>query len=46
LESRRYGAFLRPALARGRHDQVKPQKIIAQRTDWRVLNELKKELKG
>ena len=23
-----------------------PQKIIAQRTDWRVLNELKKELKG
>ena len=23
-----------------------PQKIIAQGTDWRVLNELKKELKG
>jgi NitT/TauT family transport system substrate-binding protein len=23
-----------------------PQKIIAQNTDWRFLNELKKELKG
>jgi NitT/TauT family transport system substrate-binding protein len=23
-----------------------PQKIIAQGTDWRFLNELKKELKG
>jgi len=23
-----------------------PQKIIAQGTDWRLLNELKKELKG
>jgi len=23
-----------------------PQKLIAQSTDWRFLNELKKELKG
>jgi hypothetical protein len=23
-----------------------PQKIIAQGTDWRILNELKRELKG
>jgi NitT/TauT family transport system substrate-binding protein len=23
-----------------------PQKIIAQHTDWRFLNEIKKELKG
>jgi hypothetical protein len=23
-----------------------PQKLIAQGTDWRILNELKKELKG
>ena len=29
-----------------RDDQVEPQKIIAQGTDWRFLNELKKELKG
>jgi NitT/TauT family transport system substrate-binding protein len=26
--------------------QNSPQKIIAQGTDWRFLNELKKELKG
>ena len=31
--------------ARSRHDQVPPQRIIAQGTDWRFLNELKKELK-
>ena len=23
-----------------------PQKVVAQRTDWRFFNELKKELKG
>jgi NitT/TauT family transport system substrate-binding protein len=26
--------------------KLTPQKIIAQSTDWRFLNELKKELKG
>jgi NitT/TauT family transport system substrate-binding protein len=26
--------------------KLSPQKIIAQGTDWRFLNELKKELKG
>jgi NitT/TauT family transport system substrate-binding protein len=26
--------------------QSSPQKLIAQGTDWRFLNELKKELKG
>jgi NitT/TauT family transport system substrate-binding protein len=26
--------------------KASPQKIIAQGTDWRFLNELKKELKG
>ena len=26
--------------------KTSPQKIVAQGTDWRFLNELKKELKG
>jgi len=26
--------------------KASPQKILAQATDWRFLNELKKELKG
>jgi len=26
--------------------KASPQKILAQGTDWRFLNELKKELKG
>ena len=28
-----------------RHDQVDPDKIIAEGTDWRFLNEVKRELK-
>ena len=38
--------FLRAAHARCRHCEVSPQKIIAQGTDWRFLNELKRELKA
>lgn len=33
------------APARSRHDQVEPQRIIADGTDWRFLDELKRELK-
>ena len=36
---------LGPAPARGRDDQVDPQQIMAQGTDWRFLTALKKELK-
>ena len=46
VRSRGHGALLCAAPARGRHDQATPQKIIAQGTDWRFLNELKKELKA
>jgi len=35
-----------PPSPRGGDDQVSPQKIIAQGTDWRFITELKKELKG
>jgi NitT/TauT family transport system substrate-binding protein len=33
-------------LQEARMIKASPQKIIAQGTDWRFLNELKKELKG
>ena len=32
--------------ARGRDDQFEPEEIIADGTDWRFLNELKRELKA
>ncbi len=31
--------------ARSRFDKVSPQKLIADHTDWRFLNEVKRELK-
>jgi len=41
-----HGALPRPAPARGRMIKSTPQKIIAQGTDWRFWNELKRELKA
>jgi len=35
----------RPAASRDRMIKSSPQKILAQGTDWRFLNELRKELK-
>jgi hypothetical protein len=46
IRPRRHNAFLCAATTRGRLDQVEPQKIIADGTDWRFLNELKRELKA
>ena len=44
---RKTHSLLRAALARSRDDQVDARKkLIAQGTDWRFLNELKKELKA
>jgi len=38
--------FLRAPPAGSRDGKGSPQKLIAEGTDWRFLNELKKELKG
>ena len=46
VRSRGHDAVLCAAPARGRHDQVQPQQLIAEGTDWRFLNELKRELKA
>jgi NitT/TauT family transport system substrate-binding protein len=43
--SRGHFEALRAALERTGHDQMSPQKIIADGTHWRFLNELKRELK-
>src|SRR5262245_51457676 len=40
-----HDALLRPASARAWDTQIRPNKIIAD-TDWRFLNELKRELKA
>ena len=39
-------ALLRALAARVRTDRATPNKIIAEGTDWRFLNELKRELKA
>ena len=47
VRPRGHDALLRAAPARGGHDQVHARnKIIAEGTDWRFLNELKRELKA
>ena len=46
VRPRGYGPLLRPRLHEAGMIKASPQKIIAQGTDWRFLNELKKELKG
>jgi NitT/TauT family transport system substrate-binding protein len=39
-------ALLRAAAARSRNDQVRPNEIVAEATDWRFLSELKRHLKS
>ena len=45
LRSRGYRALLLAAAERGGIHQVQPNRIIAEHTNWRFLNELKRELK-
>ncbi len=46
VRPRGHGAFLRLRLHEVGMIKSSPQKLIAQGTDWRFLNELKKELKA
>jgi len=39
-------AYSGASRTRSRHDQIEPAEIIADGTDWRFLNELKRELKA
>ena len=45
LRPRGHGPLLRAAAAGGGDIKSSPQKLIAEHTDWRFLNELKRELK-
>ena len=46
VRPRGHGALLALRLHEAGMVKSSPQKLIAQGTDWRFLNELKKELKG
>ena len=46
LQPRGHASLLRPPAAESGMIKSSPQKILAQGTDWRFLNELKKEIKG